>query len=263
MMISIKKHIPFRFKWFIRKIKYFGNKYYCNVCNSNLSKFKSGGINQPIINEFEIVGAGYRQADFCPVCKASYRQRFQYLFFQEMRVLSKEEKMLHIAPEECFSNIFREKLGNKYFSGDLEPERYSYYTRAIKVDLTQIDFPSESFDILICNHVLEHITDDLKAMREIFRILKPNGMALIQVPISLKLSSTYEDSGIISPDERLVKFGQKDHVRIYAKDFKERLKKAGFQVKTYNTKEFDNYKHFEKLALDHRETLFVCLKINN
>ncbi len=104
----------------------------------------------------------------------------------------------------------------------------------VRMDITDIQFPENSFDAIICNHVLEHVIDDYKAMTELHRVLKPGGWAILQVPISLSLDKTYEDFSITTARGREEAFGQDDHVRIYAKDYASRLEQAGFKVNVFN-----------------------------
>lgn len=115
-----------------------------------------------------------------------------------------------------------------YVTGDLFPEKYPKGT--VKVDLLKIPFEPESFDIVICNHVLEHIPEDESAMKELQRVLKKSGWGILMVPIDWSRKTTYEDPSITTPEARADHFGQVDHVRWYGQDYTERLKKAGFKV---------------------------------
>ena len=110
------------------------------------------------------------------------------------------------------------------------------------MSVTKIPFSDDYFDAIICNHVLEHVVDDSKAMTELFRVLKPGGWAILQVPISMVLEETYEDFSIVDPQHREQAFGQADHVRIYAKDYETRLALAGFKVRIFDwTSEIDKF----------------------
>lgn len=144
---------------------------------------------------------------------------------------SKNIRLLHVAPEKNLQKVLKAFSKIKYISGDLNP-----LVADRKIDITNINFENDYFDFIICNHVLEHIVDDQKAMRELFRVLKPEGFAILQVPISKKAKETFEDFSITSPEERKIYFGQKDHVRIYGKDYKERLESVGFKVNLYDIK---------------------------
>lgn len=130
--------------------------------------------------------------------------------------------MLHIAPEECLEKKFKELIPG-YVSMDKSSERATH-----QMDITDIRFGSQTFDFLYCSHVLEHVEDDLIAMREMFRVLKYGAFAIINVPI--KGTKTYEDKRIIGQEERLKAFGQPDHVRIYGEDYIDRLQSVGFKV---------------------------------
>jgi SAM-dependent methyltransferase len=257
---KLKKYIPIRLKWLIKKIVYFGISQYCNVCKSNLRKFCPGGLTERVINDLQIIGAGFHEYDYCPVCQSSYRQRLVMAYLDTVKEPKPGSKMLHIAPEAGLHYIFKRKLRSGYICGDLEPECYSYYANPIKIDLTQIEFPDNCFDIIVCNHVLEHVPDDRKAMTELFRVLKPGGFAILQVPISLKLEKTFEDWSITSPEDRLKYYGQKDHVRIYAMDYVDRIKYAGFQVELNPAMAYSSAKHFNKMNLDLKEVLYIAMK---
>jgi len=104
----------------------------------------------------------------------------------------------------------------------------------VNMDITDIQYSADSFDAVICNHVLEHIPNDRVAMKELHRVLRPDGWALLQVPISLNSETTYEDASITTPDGRERAFGQADHVRIYARDYVDRLRGAGFGVEVFD-----------------------------
>jgi ubiquinone/menaquinone biosynthesis C-methylase UbiE len=130
----------------------------------------------------------------------------------------------------------------------------------IKLDVQDMKIADNSFDVVFCNHVLEHVPDDLKAMREIYRVLKPGGMAIMQVPMNPDLKETFEDPSITDPKERHRLFGQYDHVRMYGADYHDRLKAAGFEVHVVDYSKRLSREEFEKYALPLREKLHVCSK---
>ncbi|MBI9080472.1 MAG: methyltransferase domain-containing protein [Pseudodesulfovibrio sp.] len=135
--------------------------------------------------------------------------------------------MIHVAPEQSLSTILRQLFEDRYYTMDL-------FTDAdIRGDLCEMPFGTDSIDIFMANHVLEHIKDDLRAMREIYRILKPQGSALLQIPIDLSLAVTEEAPEKAPPQDLLKLFGQEDHVRQYGTDFKDRLEQSGFTVRTH------------------------------
>ena len=137
-------------------------------------------------------------------------------------------KLLHVAPEARVNAILRQAAALDYVTADICPRHAT-----VQMDITQIQFPEDSFDAIICNHVLEHIPDDQKAMSELYRVLKPGGWAILQVPVSATLKETYEDFSITSSELRKEAFGQRDHVRIYAEDYKDRLARVGFQINVF------------------------------
>jgi len=130
----------------------------------------------------------------------------------------------------------------------------------LNIDLTQIPIPNSTFNAIICNHVLEHIPNDRRAMAELFRVLKPGGWAMVQVPISLYLVATYEDFSITDPMDRERAFGQNDHVRIYAMDYVDRLKQAGFAIELFrwprNNRDYGGQNN--KFGLIDREIVFFA-----
>jgi SAM-dependent methyltransferase len=153
------------------------------------------------------------------------RHRILWLFLQrETDILTQPRSILHLAPEGVLSSLLQ-RPNIEYVSGDLEPGR------AMEVmDITALPCPDHTFDTVICNHVLEHVPGDVAAMREIRRVLRPGGVAIMQHPIDSSLAKTYEEPTIVTPEARLQAYGQEDHVRLYGRDFPDRLVAAGFQI---------------------------------
>ena len=166
------------------------------------------------------------------------------------------KKVLHMAPEQCFLPIFKKMKNLDYTTADL----YSPIVD-VKADILDLPFEDNSFDVVFCNHVLEHIEDDVKAMRELYRVLKPKGIGIFQVPQDLSLDNTYEDFSITSEEERKKHFGQYDHVRIYGKDYFDRLRKVGFTVKEVDYSKTVSTGIVDKYRLTPGEILPVCFKI--
>jgi SAM-dependent methyltransferase len=135
-------------------------------------------------------------------------------------------KVLHIAPEQCFYSKFKSLSNIEYITGDLESPLAEYH-----FDLHEIPFENDVFDVIICNHVLEHVNDDRQCTREMFRVLKPGGWAIMQVPIDYDRADTFEDPSITSPEDREQYFWQKDHMRLFGRDYPNRLAESGFSVK--------------------------------
>ncbi len=149
--------------------------------------------------------------------------------------------MLHVAAEVCFESRWRPMIGSGYVTADL------MRPADVKMDITDIRFPDNEFDIIYCSHVLEHVPDDRKAMREFNRVLKPSGFALLLVPITTDV--TFEDPSITDEQERVRLFGQKDHVRCYGPDYMDRLREAGFIVEVTRPSDFLQPEEIERLAI--------------
>lgn len=179
---------------------------------------------------FMTYGVGQRPNAMCPKCGSMERHRLYYLYLKNKVSGLAGFKVLHFAPEKIIADIFKKYPGVDYLSVDINP-----FKAMKKEDITSLSFADDSFDLIFCSHVLEHIPDDAQAMRELHRVLKPGGTAILQVPIKetfngRDISQTYEDWSITEPGEREIAFGQNDHVRVYGRDFKDRLEKAGFKV---------------------------------
>ena len=201
----------FRLPASLRRTAYAGSQYYCPICESHLKKF---------------LGLHRDYYKWCPVCRSLQRHRLGWLMLNSAYVQIKHspKRMLHIAPERSFLQRLQNIEGLEYISADL------YDPKAmVKLDVGHIQFPDNSFDLLYCSHVLEHVPDDQKAMGEFWRILKPGGKAIIIVPITAE--KTYEDLSITDPVERLRLFGQHDHVRNYGPDIAKRLEKTGIETR--------------------------------
>jgi SAM-dependent methyltransferase len=150
-----------------------------------------------------------------------------WLFLQrETGVLSDELDVLHIAPEPAIAARLRKRPNLTYVSADIEDKRSPMEL----MDITALPRADETFDVVICSHVLEHVDADATAMRELLRVLRPGGVAYVQVPIDHRRAETYEDPSITRPEDRAREFEQDDHVRVYGRDFADRLRNAGFEV---------------------------------
>jgi SAM-dependent methyltransferase len=162
----------------------------------------------------------------CPHCGCLERHRMMWHYLQEhTEFFQSFLRVLHFAPEPFFRQAFQELPNLDYLSADL-----SMRSAAIRMDITAIPLDDACMDVVLCSHVLEHIEDDRLAMREIFRVLKPGGWAILLVPIDHRRRETFEDRRVVTPEDRLKVFGQRDHVRIYGQDYADRLAEAGFNV---------------------------------
>jgi ubiquinone/menaquinone biosynthesis C-methylase UbiE len=149
---------------------------------------------------------------------------------------------------ESYVPVDKLSLGNFYIPG------------TINMDITSINFPDSKFDVIICNHVLEHIENDKLAMKELFRVLKPGGWAVLLVPIDKNRTITYEDHTIVNPKQREKIFGQYDHVRIYGIDYKDRLSSAGFKVEIQDYVSKFSEEDIFKYGFQRGEDIFICYK---
>ncbi len=154
------------------------------------------------------------------------RHRLLWLYLQnETDLLTQPQKLLHFAPEQCFYKRFRNSEIIQYTTTDLNSPLAD-----VLADICNLPFKDNEFDFILCNHVLEHIDDDFKAMQEIHRVLKPGGRAILQIPLENNRTTTFEDHSITDRKERARIFGQYDHVRVYGMDYFTRLKEVGFSV---------------------------------
>jgi ubiquinone/menaquinone biosynthesis C-methylase UbiE len=145
----------------------------------------------------------------------------------------------------------------EYITADIESP-----LALMKMDITDIPFEDNSFDVILCNHLLEHVEDDRKAMREMYRVLRKNGWAIMQPHIEIKRASTLEDSSVTSPEERERLFNQRDHIRVYGLDYANRLEEAGFMVHVEPYLKGVEKEKLEKFSLSVNEDIYLCKKIN-
>ena len=184
------------------------------------------------------------------------RHRLLWLFLKnETDFFSEKKKVLHFAPEQAFYKRFRGMKNLNYTTTDLESPLAD-----VKADICNLPFSDNEFDVILCNHVLEHIPDDTKAMQELFRVLKPNGMAVLQIPQDLSRDTTFEDNTITDRKERAKIFGQYDHVRIYGRDYFNKLRNIGFTVKEVDYTSTLSKEQISTYCLADGEIIPVCYK---
>ena len=166
-----------------------------------------------------------------------------------------KKKVLHFAPEQAFYNQFKKIKKLNYTTTDLFSPLAD-----VKADICNLPFKDNEFDYIFCNHVLEHIPDDNKAMSELFRVLAPNGIGIFQIPLDLSREFTFEDDSVTDPKERAKIFGQYDHVRVYGRDYFDKLREIGFNVTAIDYTKKLTKKEIDKYRLAQVELIPVCRK---
>jgi len=222
---------------------YVGNKVECPVCGHKFRKLLPYGNK-----------AGENR--LCPVCLSLERHRLMWLYLTEYSDFFKNKyKVLHIAPEQPFLKKFKTAKNIDYTTADMVSP-----IADLHFDIMKIPLPDNSYDWVICNHVLEHVENDIDAMKEILRILKPGGKAILQVPINYSYNETHEDKNITTDKQREEIYGQYDHVRWHGLDYPKRLETAGFVVDSFDIKDYLSAEFVERFRLDKQEILYIANK---
>ncbi|MCA1763483.1 MAG: class I SAM-dependent methyltransferase [Cryomorphaceae bacterium] len=226
-------------------ILYRGNNVECPICKKQFSKFLPYGSNR-----------AYRENVLCPNCLSLERHRLLWIYLnQKTSLFTAPNRFLHMAPEQCFHKRFKKLKNIEYITGDLESPLAEHH-----FDLHDIPFESNSFDVVMCNHVLEHVNDADKCISELHRVLKPGGWAIMQVPIDYSRNETYEDPAIVSPEDREEHFWQKDHLRLFGKDYPDKLRKAGFSVREDDFVNTIGQDLRERFKLQKEEVIYYATK---
>lgn len=232
-----KKIAPFLYK---------GDKVECPVCEKSFRKFLSYGSK-----------VAQRENVLCPYDLTLERHRLMWLYLKNHSnfLTASTLEVLHIAPEQCFYEKFRNQKNLNYLTGDLvSPIADMHF------DLHSIPLENDRFDVVFCNHVLEHVNDAHVCMKELYRVLKPGGWGIMQVPQDFSREITLEDPSITSPEDREKFYWQKDHVRLFGKDYTNWLKKAGFEVEEFLPTNYYSLKQIERFRLQKEEVLYICRK---
>ena len=272
MKAFIKKFIPSPLLKLLRKsntaensfaprfdpLKHKGDDVKCNICGATYSTFGTFGIVP-------------RHNAYCFNCGSLERHRILWKFLNEETGFLKSGniRLLHIAPEKSFYHLFDDNPQIEYTAADLNPENYKNYglSKVVESDITNLPFEENSFDLIICNHVLEHIPDDIKAMKELFRVMKTGGTGIFMIPINChpKPSGfddevTYEDFTINTGEGRLKAFGQDDHVRVYGNDYAIRLRSVGFNYYEFDYTERLSAEDLFRLGISNGDVVQYCTK---
>lgn len=230
----------------IAPILYRGNKVECPVCERSFSKFLSYGS-----------AVAHRNNVLCPFDLTLERHRLMWLYLRDHSSFftAPNLNVLHVAPEQCFHAKFKSQQNLTYLTADIESPIADMH-----FDLHHIPLEDNKFDVVFCNHVLEHVNDAHQCMSELFRVMKPGGFGIMQVPQDFNRETTFEDPTIVTPEEREKHYWQKDHVRLFGCDYPLWLEKAGFKVES-----FDKYEHYsseiiERYRLQPTEILYIVTK---
>lgn len=228
-------------------------RFYCNICGNKIFAWDYIGEDYSIFDNKNIVGAGKRRGG-CTVCGSNDRARFVYHVMKNYTTLFGRKKcnILHFAPELEISRQLKMIHGENYISVDIIPGRADMIA-----DITNLKFFNEQFDYIICNHVMEHIKEEEKAFGEIRRCLKKDGILIFTVPICWS-QRTYEDKKIETEEDRIRFYGQKDHMRLYGNDIKERIEKFRFDVKMISCNKINTNKEIEEMGFLQDDSVFLC-----
>ena len=244
---KIPRPLLIRFSYLVRpflKIWLKGNRYTDPIDGSSFRKFLPYGY------------VSQRENVLSPSTLSLERHRLLWLYLtNETSFFSAPLKVLHFAPEQAFYKLFRKLQNLDYTTTDLNSPLAD-----VKADICDLPFKEAEFDFILCNHVLEHIPDDTKALQELYRILKPGGIAILQIPQELERETTFEDDSITDPKERARIFGQYDHVRVYGRDYFDKLRSIGFRVEEVDYTSKLTPQQVERYRLAKGEVIPVCFK---
>jgi predicted SAM-dependent methyltransferase len=249
LLRTIPRPILISFSLFFKKIApllYAGNRYEDPIDGKTYRKFLPYGYSE-VANRNNVLAPGTLSLE---------RHRLMWLYLKERTdFFTATHEVLHIAPEQCFYKIFKAMPNLKYTTGD-----YNSPIADVHFDLHKAPFADNSYDVIFCNHVLEHVEDAHQCMTELYRIMKPGGWGIFQVPIDINNPHTYEDKSIVTPEDREKHYWQKDHLRLFGLDYGDKLRAAGFEVieddfaKTLPAELADRYR------ISREEVIYLCRK---
>jgi len=244
---TIPRPILIKLSYYVRPIlawSYRGSKYTDPIDGRSFKSFLPYGYEKP------------RENVLSPSTLSLERHRLLWLYLiNETDFFTESLKVLHFAPEQAFYKRFRKLKTLNYTTTDLNSPLAD-----VTADICNLPFENDSFDVILCNHVLEHIPDDTTAMKELYRVLKPGGWGVLQIPQDLKREKTFEDNSITDKKERAKIFGQYDHVRIYGRDYFDKLRSVGFTVEEVDYTATLSAEEVEKYRLAREEIIPVVRK---
>jgi SAM-dependent methyltransferase len=253
--------VPHRVRPALKRGFWWGGRHHCPVCGAHVRRYLPEGFDLPVLRELDVVGGQHRPGRTCPVCRSDSRTRLAWLYAKRVaNLLAARVRLLHVAPEIGLYTHLAASANVDYEPGDLEPELYPWAPRIRRLDLTSLPYPDADFDVVIANHVLEHVADESRALAEIRRVLRPGGWAMLAVPIAHKLDHTREDPSVVAPESRERLFGQSDHLRLYGRDYAQRVARAGFSVELWAGHVAGDGELARRWQLDPRETLPIATR---
>lgn len=224
----------------------------CLLCNNEVRSFLAGGIQNEFFDKVKVIGGGYREDVRCPYCGSMDRNRWAYWILQkETDIFTQSCRVLHFAPEEGIRKKIEENKLCDYYAGDIVLKKGVHY-----VDVTDIPFKNDFFDYIIINHVLEHVKDENKAFEELKRVLKEDGRLILSFPIAKQIETL--EVKTFNDEERLQKYGQKDHIRLYGRDYRERIEKHGFIAHEYIPNQILEGTDIIKYGFLKEDILLIC-----
>ena len=230
-------------------------EYFCVGCNNSIGRFLADGKTSELFEKYRVIGGGYRDGNVCPLCGITDRVRWQkYVLENFTNIFQERCCVLHIAPEDFIYPLIRRNVACDYYTGDIELGKAQN-----KRDLTDIQFRDNFFDYIIANHVLEHIKEIDRAFGEIKRVLKPRGKLILSFPVCKNIK-TREELVDLSEEERLMNFGQRDHVRLFGYDYKEYIEKYGFYVEVISPENILDIEKIKKYSFIKDDILLFCSK---
>lgn len=237
------RKVPFLIKYIFGTVLYLGSRYECPCCGGHSRKFLPYGVNLRLNAQ-------------CPRCGSLERHRLLWIYLKDKtNFFTDRLKVLDIAPMEILQRKWKGLPNLDYISADI-----SSSLAMQKIDITNIPLPDNQFDCIICYYVLQHIPNDQKAMRELFRVLKPGGWAILQSPLDINRSKTSEEENMVIPEERKRLVGEVEYVKVFGMDYKDRLESAGYIVRLDDyVKNIDGNK-IKKYSLIENEIIYFCTK---
>ncbi len=230
----------------IAPILFYGTRYEDPINGKTYRKFLPYGYG----------GRAKRKNVLCPGSLSLERHRLLWLYLKnKTNFFTSKHKMLHIAPEQCFYKLFKKQKNLDYTTGD-----YNSPIADVHFDLHHAPFADNNFDVIFCNHVLEHVEDANQCMRELFRMTKPGGWGIFQVPLDTTRATTLEDPSIVSEKDREKHYWQKDHLRLFGLDYKSKLEAAGFTVKVDDYVNSLSEEDVDRYRLPKGEMIYFCSK---